>query len=97
MECVCLCVCVCVCLCVCVCVCLFVSGRGGEKQVLYTLRQYTRTGQRNACADKRCWEGGTPYEGRLRLHCDSVNDSASLYAHLAGLLCHDPANTTAVN
>ena len=36
---------------------------------------------------------------RLRLHCDSVYmyDSASLYAQLAGLLCHDPANTAAVD
>ena len=40
-----------------------------------------------------------PYEGRLRLHYDSVYmyDSASLYAQLAGLLCHDPANTAAVD
>ena len=31
------------------------------------------------------------------MHCDSVydNDSASLKAHLAGLLCHDPAKTAA--
>ena len=37
-----------------------------------------------------------PYE---RLHYDSVYmyDSASLYAQLAGLLCHDPANTAAVD
>ena len=36
-----------------------------------------------------------PFEGRLRLHYDSVYmyDSASLYAQLEGLLCHDPANT----
>ena len=32
-----------------------------------------------------------PCEGSLRLDCDSDYDSASLYAHLAGLLCHDPA------
>ena len=40
-----------------------------------------------------------PYEGRLRLHYDSVYmyDSASLYAQLAGLLCHDPPNTAAVD
>ena len=40
-----------------------------------------------------------PYEGMLRLHYDSVYmyDSASLYAQLAGLLCHDPANTAAVD
>ena len=36
-------------------------------------------------------------EAKVKLHCDSVNDSASLYAHLAGLLCHDPANTAAVD
>ena len=37
--------------------CVFVGGGGGgggngEKQVLYTLRQYTCSGQRNACADE---------------------------------------------
>ena len=47
------------CVSMCVCVCVRGGGGGGgggrkgEKQVLHTLRHYTCTRQRNACADER--------------------------------------------